>query len=99
MVIAWREPQYTGGRDDTFYDIYLDLLSAKANSDPIKNTTYAFANLSPYTIYFIRLVAGNGVSDQDPWANARFASTSAFTLPGGEKQSRGRERVIEQELY
>ena len=54
---------YDGGRSDLFYNIMLeDGNLTTVNPWPINTTNYTLTGLMPYTIYYVFVVAENGVS-------------------------------------
>ena len=71
VLAGWSSPASTGGRSDLYYQV--------EHSDPDNLGTYTgtvylsggstrhlLASLRPYTQYCVRVIAHNGVSDQDP---------------------------------
>lgn len=59
----WDPPMYDGGRSDLFYNIMLeDGNLTTVNPWPINGTNYTLTGLTPYTIYYVFVVAENGVS-------------------------------------
>ena len=74
ITVSWERPLITG-RDDYYYDIFYSDPQIpgnfkKHNLNPfIKDyplVTYSVSGLRPLTGYTIRVVAHNGVSNQDP---------------------------------
>ena len=74
ITIAWSQPASLGGRGDTYYTIEIreqgslsDFRMVDQESDTgVEDYTYTVLNLNPVTDYLIRVIAENGVSDQDP---------------------------------
>ena len=70
ITVSWSRPSDEGGRTDLYYQV--------EHSDPDNfgsftgtvyltsdSTTYTLTGLTPYTQYCVRVIAHNGVSDQD----------------------------------
>ena len=76
ISIAWSQPDYDGGRTDTYYTIVV-------NSSIVDNTTsthYTLTGLTPFTTYVIQVIVRNGVSDNTNDDN-RTATIIVTTLP------------------
>ena len=71
ITVEWSSPASTGGRSDYYYQV--------EHSDPNilgnytgtvylsgGSTSHSFTGLRPGTQYCVRVIAHNGVSDQDP---------------------------------
>ena len=90
MTVQWSSPAQTGGRSDLYYqvdqsypdirDLYNVTVYLSRNS-----TSYTFTGLRPYTQYCIRVIAHNGVSDQDlNGTQLRTVEACNVTLQAGE---------------
>ena len=74
ITITWTQPSSLGERDDVYYSIEyreqgsLDDFQTAGREDDTGATeyTHTIADLNPVTDYLIRVIAENGVSDQDP---------------------------------
>lgn len=72
IIIAWTKPEQTG-REDFYYTVYYKQLSAPPSSwvtagsyvNNSERVEYTVDGLQPSTDYVLRVVAHNGVSDQD----------------------------------
>ena len=67
----WSSPAVIGGRSDLYYQVEHtdpDNLGSYIGTVYLsgKSTSYLFTGLRPDTQYCIRVIAHNGVSDQDP---------------------------------
>ena len=93
ITVVWSSPASTGGRSDLYYQV--------EHSDPDNLGTYtgtvslsggsishSFTDLRPYTQYCVRVIAHNGVSDQDPdGTNLRTVEECTRTLESGKSSS------------
>ena len=72
ITVHWSSPAETGGRSDLYYQVEHsdpDNLGTYIGTDYVSGTSTrrkVFSGLRPYTQYCIRVIAHNGVSDQDP---------------------------------
>ena len=76
ISIAWSEPDYDGGRTDTYYTIVVN----RSTVDNTINTSYTLTGLTPFTTYVIQVIVRNGVSDNTNDDN-RTATIIVTTLP------------------
>ena len=71
ITVVWSSPAVTGGRSDLYYQVEHsdpDNLGTYISTDYVSggSTSHSFTGLRPGTQYCIRVIAHNGVSDQDP---------------------------------
>ena len=72
ITVVWSSPAVTGGRSDLYYQVEYsdpDNLCAYTGTDYVNGGSTrrkVFNGLRPYTHYCVRVIAHNGVSDQDP---------------------------------
>ena len=71
LLVTWSPPNHMGSRSDLYYkvqhsnpEILGEFFAAECVSS--SQTRYTFNDLRPYTQYCVRVIAHNGVSDQDP---------------------------------
>ena len=93
VTISWDRPSSLGGRNDYYYSIEHSDPRGSASStitanSRLQNTnsrvTYTVSNLLPFEAYNIRVIAHNGVSDQEPsTAASRTRSIDATTREAG----------------
>ena len=90
----WSSPAQTGGRSDLYYQVERsdsDNLGSYTGTDYIsgRSTRHkVFSGLRPYTQYCVRVIAHNGVSDQDPdGTHLRTVEECTRTLESGESFS------------
>ena len=76
ISIAWSQPDYNGGRIDTYYTIVVN----SSIVDNTINTSYTLTGLTPFTTYVIQVIVRNGVSDNTDDDN-RTATIIVTTLP------------------
>ena len=76
ISIAWSQPDYNGGRIDTYYTIVVN----SSIVDNTINTSYTLTGLTPSTTYVIQVIVRNGVSDNTNDDN-RTATIIVTTLP------------------
>ena len=90
ISVTWREPADLGGRTDTYYHV--------SRSDPNRPGSYdgvyisggtrshTFHDLKPFQEYCVRVIAHNGVSDQDPdGVHLRTVEECNTTKEGGKQ--------------
>ena len=72
IIIRWTRPAELGGRSDLFYEVLQSdpdqsgvFMDIPTNPDG-GSTSFTLTGLRPYTQYCVRVIAHNGVSDQDP---------------------------------
>ena len=93
VTISWDRPSSLGGRTDYYYSIEHSDPRGSASSTVTANSrledvnshvTYNVSNLLPYETYNIRVIAHNGVSDQEPsTAGSRTRTVDATTNEAG----------------
>ena len=72
ITVVWSSPAVTGGRSDLYYQVEHsdpDTLGTYTGTDYVNGGSTrrkVFSGLTPDTQYCIRVIAHNGVSDQDP---------------------------------
>ena len=71
ITVVWSSPAQTGGRYDLYYQVEHsnpDSLGTYTGTVYLNggSTSHTFIGLRPYTSYCVRVIAHNGVSDQDP---------------------------------
>ena len=71
ITVEWSSPASTGGRSDLYYQVEHsdpDILGTYTGTVNLTggSTSHSFTGLRPYTQYCVRVIAHNGVSDQDP---------------------------------
>ena len=93
VTISWDRPPSLGGRTDYYYSIEHSDPRGSASStitanSRLENTnsrvTYTVSNLLPFETYNIRVIAHNGVSDQEPsTAGSRTRAVDVTTSEAG----------------
>lgn len=83
--LSWVKPNILGGRNDTFYNVFLIIGAelTKVNTDPINTTSYTITGLSPATTYLCLVFAENGVSFNEEGSVRRAAQVTFGTRPDG----------------
>ena len=71
ITVVWSSPAVTGGRSDLYYQVEHsdpDNLGTYTGTVYLRggSTSHSFSGLRSYTQYCVRVIAHNGVSDQDP---------------------------------
>ena len=72
ITVVWSSPAVTGGRSDLYYEVEHsdpDNLGTYTGTDYVNGVSTrrkVFSGLTPDTQYCVRVIAHNGVSDQDP---------------------------------
>ena len=88
ITVEWSSPALTGGRFDLYYQV--------EHSDPDKDGTYtgtvylngrstsqSLTGLRSHTQYCVRVIAHNGVSDQDPDGTHHRTVEECITIAEG----------------
>ena len=93
VTISWDRPSSLGGRTDYYYSIEHSDPRGSASStitansrleDANSRVTYTVTNLLPFETYNIRVIAHNGVSDQEnSTAGSRTRAVDATTSEAG----------------
>ena len=88
ILITWTKPQYSGERSDVFYNILVRTSQnfsypRQDNMEPVINISYHLTSLTPFTLYYVDVVAENGVSNQS--SNQERKVSVVFTTNPGSK--------------
>ena len=99
ITVQWSSPAQTGGRSDLYYQVEYsdpDNLHTYIGTDYVsaRSRRIVFSGLRAYTQYCIRVIAHNGVSDQDPdGTHLRTVEECTSTPEGCESLDYLRERA------
>ena len=90
--ISWNPPTDLGGRTDLYYNISYSINSIWTfpEQNPILDTQYKLEDLNPCSLYFVLVIAENGVSPQAGGQSQRsvggFLLTTEASMLGEEKE-------------
>ena len=97
--ISWQPPADEGGRTDTFYNISYSKIQASTiypEQEPINSTHYTLTELDPCSIYYVLVIAENGISSQAGGQSQRSVG-QFFQTTEGSKFGKGRKSMGEVE--
>ena len=82
--ISWSRPSDLGGRTDLYYNITYSQSSSWTypEPDPILVTYYNLEGLTPCNLYFVLVIAENGVSSQAGGESQRSVGGFLLTTEG-----------------
>ena len=91
-VIKWNPPLSNGGRNDIHYVVKYREVSSLGPFTPAGQTSesnFTVQGLKPVTQYIIRVIAENGVSDQEPGSEDERTTEIVVNTTEGSKLSHG----------
>jgi len=92
VVVGWDIPLSDGGRNDTYYVVKYRKVSSTGPyiaAGQTNKSNFTVHGLKPVTGYFIRIIAENGVSDQEPGSqDERTTEIVVFTREGSKLSHR-----------
>ena len=92
-VVSWDPPSDDGGRTDTFYNLSYKLFPEQSNptypeQNPIVETQYELTGLEPCSIYYVEVIAENGVSSLAGGESQRLVGQFMQTTEGSKFEKR-----------
>ena len=90
VVVGWNPPLSDGGRNDTYFVVkYREVvrLGPFITAGQTNESSFTVHGLKPVTQYRIRIIADNGVSDQEPGSQDERTTVILVSTTEGSKLS------------